>query len=78
MDELAQRAEMQLNAIEMLYSIRITNKSDIISLLSQRLRDKRQILMVCTSISSWIAGSGNSGETAVPLNIVMELIKAAS
>ena len=59
MDELAQRAEMQLNAIEMLYSIRITNKSDIISLLSQRLRDKRQILMVCTSISSWIAGSGN-------------------
>jgi hypothetical protein len=78
MDELAQRADMQLNVIENAYSIRIQNKEEIVSLLSKRLQDKRQILLVCTSISSWIAGSNIRGDTVVPINIVMHLIEAAS
>ena len=78
MDELAQRADMQLNVIENAYSIRIQNKEEIVSLLSKRLQDKRQILLVCTSISSWIAGSNIRGDTVVPINIVLQLIEAAS
>jgi hypothetical protein len=78
MDELAQRAEMQLSVIETAYSIRIQNKEEIVSLLSKRLQDKRQIFLVCTSISSWIAGSNNRGDAVVPINIVLQLIEAAS
>ena len=78
MDELAQRADMQLNVIETAYSIRIQNKEEIVSLLSKRLEDKRQIFLVCTSISSWIAGSNIRGDTVVPINIVLQLIEAAS
>jgi len=78
MDELAQRADMQLNVIENAYSIKIQNKEEIVSLLSKRLQDKRQILMVCTSISSWIAGSNIKGNTAVPINIVLQLIESVS
>jgi hypothetical protein len=78
MDELAQRAEMQLNVIETAYSIKIQNKAEIVSLLSKKLQDKRQIYLVCTSISSWIAGSNNQGDTVVPINIVLQLIDAAS
>jgi hypothetical protein len=78
MDELAQRADMQLNVIENAYSIKIQNKEEIVSLLSKRLQDKRQILLVCTSISSWIAGSNIKGDTVVPINIVLQLIEAAS
>jgi hypothetical protein len=78
MDELAQRAEMQLNVIENAYSIRIQNKEEIVSILSKKLQDKRQIFLVCTSISSWIAGSNIMGDTVVPINIVLQLIEAAS
>jgi hypothetical protein len=78
MDELAQRADMQLNVIENAYSIRIQNKEEIVILLSKRLQDKRQIFLVCTSISSWIAGSNTKGDTVVPINIVLQLIEAAS
>jgi hypothetical protein len=78
MDELAQRAEMQLNVIETAYSIKIQNKEEIVNLLSKRLQDKRQIFLVCTSISSYIAGSNNQGGAVVPINIVMQLIEAAS
>jgi hypothetical protein len=78
MDELAQRADMQLNVIETAYSIRIKNREEIVSLLSKRLQDKRQIFLVCTSISSWIAGSNISGDTVVPINMVLQLIEAAS
>jgi hypothetical protein len=78
MDELAQRAEMQLSVIETAYSIRIQNKEEIVSLLSKKLQDKRQILLVCTSISSYIAGSNIRGDAVVPINIVLQLIEAAS
>lgn len=78
MDELTQRANMQLNVIETAYSIRIQNKEEIVSLLSKKLEDKRQIFLVCTSISSWIAGSNIRGDTVVPINIVLQLIEAAS
>jgi hypothetical protein len=78
MDELAQRADMQLSVIETAYSIRIQNKEEIVSLLSKKLQDKRQIFLVCTSISSWIAGSNIRGDTVVPINIVLQLIEAAS
>ena len=69
---------MQLNIIETAYSIRIQNREEIVSLLSKRLQDKRQNLLVCTSISSWIAGSNIRGHTVVPIKIVMQLIDAAS
>lgn len=78
MDELSERAEMQLRAIEMSYSIKILNRAEIVRLLSERLKDKRQILWVCTSISSWIAAGGSNGDTVVPLNLVLKLIEAVS
>jgi len=78
MDELSERAEMQLQAIEMSYSIKIQNKAEIVRLLSERLKDKMQILMVCTSISTWIAGSNVSGSVVVPVDMVLNLIKAVS
>jgi hypothetical protein len=78
MDELAQRADMQLNVIEIAYSVRIQNKEEIVSLLSKKLQDKRQIFLVCTSISSWIAASNIRGDAVVPINIVLQLIEAAS
>ncbi|HNX40646.1 MAG TPA: hypothetical protein PKK11_08675 [Methanothrix sp.] len=78
MDELSERAEMQLRAIEMSYSINILNRAEIVRLLSERLKDKRQILWVCTSISSWIAAGSANGDTVVPINLVLKLIEAVS
>lgn len=78
MDELKERTETQLSVIEMLYSIKIQNKEEIVSLLSERLNDKKQILMVCTSISSWIAGSSIKGDAVIPINVILRFIDAVS
>jgi hypothetical protein len=78
MDELKQRAETQLGIIESAYSIKILNKGEIVSLIAGKLKDKRQILMVCTSLNSWIASNDIRGEAVIPINIVLSYIDAAN
>ena len=78
MDELKQRAETQLGIIELTYSIKILNKEEIVSLIAGKLKDKRQILMVCTSLNSWIASSDIRGDAAIPIDIVLSFIDAAN
>ena len=34
--------------------------------------------MACSSISTWIARNGISGETVLPIDIVMQSMKAAN
>jgi hypothetical protein len=78
MDELKQRAETQLSLIELTYSTKILNKEEIVSVIAGKLKDKRQILMVCTSLNSWIASSDIKGDTVIPIDIVLSYIDAAN
>lgn len=77
METIEERAKTQLWAIEMAYSIKIQNKDDIARLIAASFEDKRQVLIVCTSINSWIAGNNISGDVVVPSNIVSQFIDAA-
>ena len=76
METIKERAEMQLRAIEMAYSIDIQNKEDIAQLIATSVKDKRQVLTVCTSLNSWIASNNISGGGMVPLNVVSKFIDA--
>ena len=61
---------MQLLAIEMAYNIKIKNKDQVARILAAGSRDKSDVLMECSFISSWIARNGISGETELPLDMV--------
>ena len=76
METIEERAETQLKAIEMAYSIKIQNKEDIAHLIAASIKDKRLVLIVCTSINSWIASINISGEVVIPSNIVSQFIDA--
>jgi hypothetical protein len=72
-DEIEERAKMQLGMIEHAYSIKIRNKEEIARLIAERARDKRHVLRICTSLNSWIAGNNFEGDVAIPLEAVLQL-----
>jgi hypothetical protein len=74
METIKERAEMQLTAIEVAYSIEIQNKEDIAQLIAASVEDKMQVLTICTSINSWIAGNNISGGVMIPLTVVSKFI----
>jgi hypothetical protein len=76
METIEDRAKTQLRAIEMAYSIKIQNREDIAHLIATSIKDKRQVLIVCTSINSWIASNNISGDVVLPINIVSQFIDA--
>ena len=74
MDEILERAQAQLSAIEMDYSIRIKNKEDIARIIASGLKEKSEVYAVCTGINSWIACHDPSREVAVPEDLVSQFI----
>ncbi len=76
MQAIKGRAEMQLRAIEMAYSIEIQNKEDIAQLIATGVNDKMQVLTICTSINSWIASNNISDDVMIPLTVVFKFIES--
>jgi len=76
METVEERAKMQLLAIEMAYNIKIRNKDQVARTIAAGSRDKSDVLMACSFISTWIAGNGISGETELPLDIVAQCSQA--
>lgn len=76
MEDIEERAEMQLRAIEMAYSIKIQNKETISRFIAARIKDKIQVLIICTSINSWIASNDIIGEVVVPMSVVSTFVDA--
>ena len=76
METVEERAKMQLLAIEMAYNIKIRNKEQVARTIAAGSRDKSDVLLACSSISTWIARNGISGETELPLDMVAQSAKA--
>ncbi len=76
METVEERAKMQLLAIEMAYNIKILNKEEVARTIAASARDKSDVLIACSSISTWIARSGISGETVLPMDVVAQSIPA--
>ena len=74
MEAIKERAEMQLRAIEMAYSIEIQNEEDITQLIATSVEDKMQVLIICTSINSWIASNNISDDVMIPFTVVSKFI----
>ena len=75
MDEIKERAEMQLRVIEQSYSIKIQNKVDITRIIADKISDKRQVLRVCTSLNYWVATNKIKGNVVIPLDVVIMILE---
>ena len=78
MESVEERAKMQLLAIEMAYNTKIRNKEEVAKTIAANSRDKSDVLMACSSISTWIARNGISKETVLPIDMVMQSMKAVN
>ncbi len=78
MDTVEERAKTQLMVIEMSYNIKIQNKEEIARFIAAKAKNNREVLMISSAISSWIARNGISKETVLPIDMVMQSIKAVN
>lgn len=75
MSEIERRMRAQLMIIEQVYDIEIQNLDEIISLTADKIDDVRQVLMICTSLNTWIANNNLQGAVSVPRAVVLSLIE---
>jgi hypothetical protein len=75
MQEIEDRALAQIELIEQIHSIKLLNKEGIVSLIAENTGDKRQVLMICTRLNTWIARTGSRGDLIVPQEVIQYLIK---
>jgi hypothetical protein len=78
MQEIADRAMAQMEMIEQIYSLKILNKKEIADLIAENTDNKREVLMICTRLNTWIAAGGAGEDLIVPKDVILSLIKKAS
>ena len=71
MDEIKDRAKMQLRVVEQSYSINIQNKEDIARIIADKVSDKRHVLRICASLNYWVATNNIKGNVIIPLDVVL-------
>ncbi|MGD9911177.1 hypothetical protein [Methanothrix sp.] len=74
---IAERALMHLEAIECAHDLRITNKSEIVSEIACRVSDERSVLVICTSLNTWVAMNRTDGSIFIPREVLEPLIELA-
>jgi hypothetical protein len=75
MQEIVDRALAQMEMIEQIYSLKILNKKEIADLIAENTDNKREVLMICTRLNTWIAASGAGEDLTVPKDVGLSLIK---
>nr|QNO56742.1 hypothetical protein HGIILDEE_00031 [Methanosarcinales archaeon ANME-1 ERB7] len=66
----------QINVIETVYNIRITNLEEVIEAIIEKTRNVDKILTICTALNSWVAMNASpTGVVEIPLELVNELME---
>ncbi|NQE45454.1 hypothetical protein C5S31_05480 [ANME-1 cluster archaeon GoMg2] len=64
----------QINVIETVYGIRITNLEEVIAAIIEKTRNADKILTICTALNSWVAMNASpTGVVEIPIELVNEL-----
>ncbi len=78
MDEVERRMLAQLAVIEQVYGIKIQNRDDIILIASEKIDNPRQVLMICTSLKTWVAKNDKHGTVMIPEEVILSMIEGLS
>jgi hypothetical protein len=72
--EIEDRALGQMMMIEKTYDIKITNLEEAAKKISFAVDDPRQVLLICSSLNSWVAMNGLRGEIVIPASLLDRLL----
>ncbi len=73
MNQLVERARAQLMMIEQIYALKIKNLEEVARLIAEKVDNERQVLMICSSLNSWVLLNRKYGEVVVPDNVLERL-----
>ncbi len=77
MVDIEGQAKEQLKMIEDICALKIKNRDEIAGIIASKVHDESHILMICTSLSSWILLNGKSGDVVIPPEVISQLIDSA-
>ncbi len=75
MDEIEERAKAQLMMIEKIYALKITNRGEVAQLIAENVDNDRQVLTICTSLSSWVLLNKKQGNVVIPRDVLSHLFE---
>ena len=75
MNELLEKAKAQLMMIEQIYELKIKNRDEIAMLIAEHVETDRQILMICSSLNTWLVLNNKQGDVIIPGEVLAQLFK---
>jgi len=72
--EIEDRALGQMMMIEKTYDVKIANREEVARRISKAVENPRQVLLICTSLNSWVAMNGLRGEITIPPSLLERLL----
>ncbi len=75
MNEIEERAKAQLMMIEQVYSLKLANRDEVARLIASKVDNDRQVLSICSSLSSWVMLNRKSGNVVIPHEVLMRLFE---
>jgi hypothetical protein len=73
-EEIEDRALGQMMVIERTYDVKIANRQEVARMISRAVENPRQVLLICTSLNSWVAMNGLRGEITIPSSLLERLL----
>ncbi len=66
---------MHIKAIECAHGVEISNKEEIVHKIGRRISNEREVLIICTSLNTWVAMNRIGERVFVPDEVVEALIE---
>ncbi len=75
MNEIVEQAKAQMMMIEQIYGLKIINRDEVAGLIAANADNERQVLMICSSLNSWILINQKKGDVAIPREVLSRLFE---
>ena len=75
MNEIAEQAKAQMMMIEQIYGLKIINRDELAGLIAANVDNERQVLTICSSLSSWILLNKKKGDVVIPREVLSRLFE---
>jgi len=75
MDEIVEQAKAQMMMIEQIYGLKIINRDELAGLIAANVDNERQVLTICSSLSSWILLNKKKGDVVIPQEVLSRLFE---
>ncbi len=75
MNEIVEQAKAQMMMMEQIYGLKIINRDEAAGLIAANVDNERQVLTICSSLSSWILLNKKKGDVSIPREVLSRLFE---